>query len=305
MGTEKGNPTMKQMKIFSLAGAALLVLSGCSTYVDTDSVANMSSKGNAFQQGLHKQYISLANMEKTEDDGEDAQYFVDKAKAAAMGEDVGPQPLAERMLPDSAKSDISAARKNLVSKLWQGGADETPHAAAKAQAMFDCWMQEQEENNQPDHIAACKAGFDKAYALIKTTPPVVAMKAKPKPKMKAKPKPAPVPPLPAPFVVYFDSDSADLDDDANFVLKQAYADYRLHKPGKVRVAGHTDTQGDAKYNMGLSRYRSNEVGNALMTLGVPRGAVEKTRHGEGALAVSTGNNASEKNNRRVSITFVR
>ncbi len=295
---------MKSFKFTSLAGVALLALSGCSSYVDTGSVGSMPSKGNAFQQGLHKQYITLANMEKSEDDGADAQYFVDKAKAAAMGEDVGPQPLAERMIPDSAKSDISMARKNLVSKLWQGGADETPHAAAKAQAMFDCWMQEQEENNQPDHIAACKAGFDAAYALIKTTPPVVAMKAKPKMKMKKKMAPV-MAPMPAPFIVYFDSDSADLDDAAMLVLKQAFADYRVRKPGKLRVAGHTDTQGDKDYNLGLSRYRSNEVGNALMTLGVSRKAVDKSRHGEGSLAVSTNDNMSERNNRRVSIIFVR
>ena len=89
------------------------------------------------------------------------------------------------------------------------------------------------------------------------------------------------------------------------VLKLAYADYRTRKPSKIRIAGHADTQGDAKYNLGLSRYRSNEVGNALMTLGVPRKSVEKSRHGEGSLAVNTKDNMAERNNRRVSITFVR
>jgi OmpA-OmpF porin, OOP family len=292
---------MKSFKLMSMAGAALLALSGCSSYVDTATVAGMSAKGSGFQQSLHKEYIKLAEMEKVEDDGADAQYFVDKAKSAAMGEDVGPQPLAERMLPDSAKAEVSAARKKLVEKLWKGGADETPHAAAKAQAMFDCWMQEQEENNQPDHIAACKAGFDKAYAMINIAAPVIAVKAKPKPKKMA-PPPAP---MPVPYIVYFDSDSAELNDAAMVVLKQAFADFRLRKPSELRLAGHTDTQGDKEYNLGLSRYRSNEVGNALMTLGVPRKAVAKTRHGEGSLAVNTGDNKSERNNRRVSITFVR
>jgi len=291
---------MRSFKLLSIAGAGLLVLSGCSSYVDTDTVAGMSSKGSSFQRVLHKEYVGLANMEKMEDDGADAQYFVDKAKSAAMGEDVGPQPLAERMLPDSAKSDISMARKNLIDKLWKGGADETPHAAAKAQAMFDCWMQEQEENNQPKDIAACKAGFEKAYAMIKTSAPVAA--AKPAPMKKMAPPPAP---MPVPYVVYFDSDSAELDDAAMVTLKQAFADFRLRKPSELRVAGHTDTQGDKEYNKGLSRYRSNEVGNALMTLGVPRKAISKSRHGEDSLAVNTADGKSERNNRRVSITFVR
>jgi len=293
---------MKSFKLLSIAGAGLLVLSGCSSYVDTDSVAGMSSTGSSFQRVLHKEYVALANMEKMEDDGADAQYFVDKAKSAAMGDDVGPQPLAERMLPDSAKSDISMARKNLIDKLWKGGADETPHAAAKAQAMFDCWMQEQEENNQPEDIAACKAGFEKAYAMIQTSAPIAKAKAMPKKMEKMMAPPAP---MPVPYVVYFDSDSAELDDAAMVTLKQAFADYRLRKPSELRVAGHTDTQGDKEYNKGLSRYRANEVGNALMTLGVPRNVVTKSRHGEDALAVNTGDGKSERNNRRVSITFVR
>lgn len=287
---------MKSFKLMSLAGVAALALSGCSSFVDTASVSGMSSKGNAFQQHLHKEYVTLAEMEKMEDDGADAQYFIDKAKSAAMGEDVGPQPLAERMIPDSAKADVSAARKMLVEKLWKGGADETPHAAAKAQAMFDCWMQEQEENNQPDHIAACKAGFDKALAMIKTTP--VAVNAAPE-------KSAPPAPMPVPFIVYFDTDSAELDDAAMVVLKQAFADYKTRKPSMLRIAGHTDTQGDKEYNMGLSRARSIAVGNALFTLGVPRNAVEKTRHGESSLAVQTGDDKAERSNRRVSVTFVR
>jgi len=290
---------MKSYKTLTMAGATMLMLSGCSgMYVDTDSVSSMSSKGNAFQQVLHKEYVKLAVMERDEDDGDDAMYFVDKAKSAAMGEDVGPQPISERMIPKGAKDDITMARKDLVDKLWQGGADETPHAAARAQAAFDCWMQEQEENNQPAHIKACRVAFEKAFTMINTAAPVVA-KAMPE---KMAP---PMAPLPAPFVVYFASDSADLDDSAMMTLKLAFADYRLHKPGQVRIAGHTDTQGNAKYNEGLSRYRSNEVGNALMTLGISRKIISKSKHGESALAVQTGDNKSEKGNRRVSITFVR
>jgi len=289
---------MTSFKQMTLAGAAVLALAGCSSFVDTDPVANMPSSGNAFQQGLHKEYVTLALMEKAEDDGDDATYFITKAKSAALGEDVGPQPIAERMIPDGTKAEITMARKNLIDKLWKGGADETPGAAAKAQAMFDCWLQEQEENNQPKDIADCKAGFDKAYAMIKTTPPVA--KAMPKKKMYE-----PKVPMPAPYIVYFDSDSAELDAAAMATLQQVAEGYKKRHPSQLLVAGHTDTRGDKKYNMGLSRYRSNEVGNALMTLGVPRNAVSKSRHGENAVAVDTGDNMSDRKNRRVSITFVR
>ncbi len=289
---------MKRYQIFSLVGAAMLVLSGCVGMVDTDSVSMMKSKGSAFQTALHKEYTALAVAENAEGDDADAEYFIAKAKKAAMGEDVVPQPMAERNIPASAKGDLAKARLNLSKKLWKGADKSTPAAAAKAQAMYDCWLQEQEENNQPKDIAACRSGFEKAYAMLKSEP----MMAKKSMKKMMKPKPAP---LPAPFIVYFANDSADIDSKGMVTIKQAFADYRLHKPGKVWVAGHTDTKGSKKYNEGLSRHRANAVGNALMELGIPRKKVEKARHGEVSQAVPTKDSVSEAKNRRVSIFFMR
>ncbi len=289
---------MKRYQIFSLVGAAMLVLSGCVGMVDTDSVKMMKTTGNAFQSVLHKEYSALAVAENMEGDDADAEYFINKAKMAAMGKDVVPQPMAERNIPASAKGDLAKARLNLSKKLWNGAADYTPGAAAKAQAMYDCWLQEQEENNQPEDIAACRSGFEKAYAMLKTAPEM-AMK---KPMMKKMAKPAP---LPAPFIVYFASDSSEIDGKGMTKVKQAFADYRLHKPGKVWVAGHTDTKGSKAYNEGLSRHRANAVGNALMELGVPRKTVEKARHGEVSQAKPTKDGVSEAMNRRVSIFFMR
>lgn len=287
---------MKRYQIFSLVGAAMLVLSGCVGMVDTDSVKMMKTTGNAFQSVLHKEYTELAIAENMEGDDADAEYFINKARMAAMGKDVVPQPMAERNIPAGAKGDLAKARLNLTKKLWEGAADNTPAAAAKAQAMYDCWLQEQEENNQPKDIAACRSGFEKAYAMLQTAPKM-AMK---EPMMKAKPAP-----LPAPFIVYFASDSAEVDGKGMTTIKQAFADYRLHKPGKVWVAGHTDTKGSKAYNEGLSRHRANAVGNALMELGVPRKVVEKARHGEVSQAVPTKDNTAEGKNRRVSIFFMR
>ncbi len=286
---------MRPMKLLSFAAVGLLMLSGCSQYVDTKTVSMMTPTGNAFQNALHQEYIGLAEAEKKEDDGDDAMYFISKAKSAAMGESVGPQPLEERMLPESTKGELAKARLQLVNKLWKGATEVTPAAAARAQAMFDCWMQEQEENNQPADIAACKAEFEKAYALLGTPAP-----------MAEKPKPAPVmAKLPFPYHVYFASDSADIDEAGMTVIKQAFADFRLHKPSKIEVVGNTDTVGNAKYNMGLSRHRAGAVRNALLELGIPRDTVVRMAKGEEALAVKTPDNMEEEYNRVVKITFMR
>lgn len=294
---------MKQLKFLVLAGLTAVIVSGCGT-LDTngvgsmiESVSGMQTTRDAFKAALHKEYVGLAVAEYKESDVADAEYFIKKAKDAGLGLDVAPQPMAERDIPAIAKKDMAAARAELVSKLWNGADELTPGPAARAQAMFDCWMQEQEENNQPDDIRACRQAFTAALADMKVRPKVAA-----KPMMK---KPAPKKAMPAPYVIYFGFDSAQISEREMVKIKQAYADFILRKPSKLLVAGHTDTSGNTEYNLGLSRYRAAEVANRLMELGVPRDAVQKSRHGKVAPVVETGDNKREAKNRRVTITFIR
>ena len=293
---------MKHLKFLMLSGLAAVLVSGCSsvTLIDEVSGLDYAEKSNAFQQMAHVEYLGLAKAEQYESDIDDAMFFANKAKAAAMGEPIAPQPMADRTIPKFAKKTMAKERASLVSKLWNGAEELTPGPAAKAVAMFDCWMQEQEENNQPDHIAACRRAFNVVKLKLKTR-----SKPKPKPKPVAKKKPAPRLPMPAPFVVYFGFDSADVSSREMTKIKQAFAKYRLRKPSKVLIAGHADTSGNKAYNLGLSRYRAAEVGNRLMELGVPRNVVQKSRHGEIAPVVETGDNKREGKNRRVTITFIR
>lgn len=289
---------MKQLKFFVLAGFAAIMVTGCGT-VDIKSVADMQTTRDAFKSALHKEYVALADAEYMESDIEDAEYFVAKAKDAGLGLDVAPQPMAERKIPGYAKKSMAKARAELVSKLWNGAEELTPGPAARAQAMFDCWLQEQEEDNQPDHIRACRQAFTAALFDMKTHPKVAA-----KPMMKKK-KMMPKTVMPAPYVVYFGFDSAEITDSEMVKIKQAYADFRLRKPSKLLVAGHTDTSGNKAYNLGLSRYRAAEVSNRLMELGVPRNAVQRSRHGEVAPVIETGDGRRNGKNRRVTITFIR
>ena len=287
---------MKQLKFFVLAGLAAVLVTGCGT-VDIDGVGNMQTTRDSFKAALHKEYVALAGAEYKESDIEDAEYFIAKAKDAGLGLDVSPQPMSERVVPKFAKKTMAKARAALVSKLWNGAEDLTPGPAARAQAMFDCWIQEQEENDQPPHIAACRKAFNIAMLDLKTRPKAMA-----KPMMK---KMAPKAIMPAPYVVYFGFDSADISESEMMKVKQAFADFRLRKPSKLLVAGHTDTSGSSDYNLGLSRYRAAEVSNRLMELGIPRKMVQRSRHGEVAPVVESGDGKREGMNRRVSITFIR
>jgi len=293
--TKKISPTL-------LSIGAALVLSACAANVDTGTVAGMTATGGEFQKSLHSEYVKLAVMENDEGDGDDAMYFIEKARKAAGGEKVGPQPIKERKLSEEGQVQLKAALDRLMAAYKGGAIEATPKLAARAQAMYDCWLQEKEEDFQPKDINACRFAFDAAYLKLGT----VDAKRTPAPMpMKKMPKKMPMMDMPKPYVVYFGFDSADLDAKSMAILKTVVADAAKFKPSKVIVSGYTDSAGDAKYNMGLSRFRTANVSNTLMELGGPRKAIKRKYYGEKNQAAKTPDNQRDQGNRRVTITFER
>src|SRR3546814_14447170 len=95
---------------------------------------------------------------------------------------------------------LTSSRERLMAVLAAGAAQSDPTQAAEAQVAFDCWMQEQEENFQPDDIAACRerceaemAGREREPAPTAATPPPALM----------------VEPMPGPYTVNFDCDRVE------------------------------------------------------------------------------------------------
>ena len=285
------------MKFFkyTLAIALLPLLAACSGGPNIEATNSMANKGSAFNGALQQEYIALAMAEAEEWDMEDAHYFNNKALAAAKGDDVQPQAIKERKITGDARWDLEAARQALRASLLAGSKDYAPKESARAQAMFDCWIQEQEENDNPADVAACMNGFNEALAKVEGMR--TAMKAKaPMKKMMD---------LPAPYTVYFDFDSFDLSATGAAVIKEAAKATMKAKAGGVVVTGHTDKAGSDDYNKGLSRARAAAVVNALMAEGIARDSVKRMYSGEAAPEVMTKDGTKEARNRRVTISFTR
>ncbi|SDG35633.1 OmpA family protein [Roseospirillum parvum] len=280
-----------------IAAASVLAVAACADKWDVEGTRQMDVAGGMFNSALHQEYVDLASMESAEGDWDDTAYFLDKAKMAAAGQKVAPDAVMSRDTPPHAMAELTAARQDLMAALVKGARDANPKMAAKAQAGFDCWLQEQEEDFQPEDIEACKQNFMIAMNALKPQP------ATPEPA----PEPAPIPamPLPAPFVVYFDFDSAQLDEMAQAVLNDvssAYADFRGIV---VTVVGHTDTSGADAYNVNLSQRRAENVSRALADMGVPMSVQSLEAYGESRLKVPTDDGVRERLNRRVEISFSR
>ena len=182
-----------------IAGLTALALAGCGG-MEIQKAQRLTPRGSEFERQLYAGYIELAKLEYDEGDYADADVFALCAAGAASAKASAPENITDRDLPHSKKSGLSVARARLVAMLESEARSKAPTRAATAQVMFDCWMQEQEENFQPAHIDRCREVFFGAMTEIDAMMEVKPVAAKP------------LPPL-APskvnrrFVVYFLFDS--------------------------------------------------------------------------------------------------
>ncbi|MEQ1616881.1 MAG: OmpA family protein [Terricaulis sp.] len=135
--------------------------------------------------------------------------------------------------------------------------------------------------------------------------------AAPAPVPVAQPAPAPAPaPVPPPvacptseFVVYFEWDRSNLNQEANAVIDQAVARARACNVNSVAIVGHTDTSGSNAYNMGLSERRASIVREALVSRGLSASSMTTQARGESEMARATRDGVREPLNRRAAVTI--
>jgi len=111
-------------------------------------------------------------------------------------------------------------------------------------------------------------------------------------------------PIPTPerkYVVYFDTNSADLDADAQATLRQVATDWRCRYPS-LELVGHTDTTGNPEYNRALSERRAAAVQSSLMKAGVRPDRLATMGMGQERLLKDTGANVDSELNRAVVVT---
>ncbi|MBL8628293.1 MAG: OmpA family protein [Rhodospirillaceae bacterium] len=287
---------MRYRSLFK-AGTALVavcILSACADTNSVEVVRSLPNKGTPFHQALQKDYSQLADSERAQADWIDTVYYAGRARRAANGETFPPQAVAERRLPSTTVKDISEARARLMAVLTDDNRRALPVQASLAQTAFDCWMEQQEENFQPDDIAACKKFFEQGLAALENA--VVERPATP-------PAPKADVVLPTQFQIQFDFNSAALTPAARQTVSDIGAAYKKYNPATVLVVGHTDTAGMGDYNIMLSQKRAETVANALTAQGVDQKKMRIEAYGEERPAVKTGDSTKEQKNRRVDVVF--
>ncbi|WP_025900005.1 OmpA family protein [Sneathiella glossodoripedis] len=288
---------MKKLITFAVFGAASVTLAACGGKLGEAEM--MTASGSAFSQALYNDYITLSRGEYGEGDYTDADRFAVKAMSAARGNDVAPYNPGEWKIPEDRVPVLTGAYNRLVAALNGTAKDKATVQLARAQTSFDCWVQEQEENFQPDHIAACRDAF------------VAAMADVDKMTMVAKPAPAPAP-APAKkemvaeaktWEVLFHFDSTSMLPGSKAKVKEAVDYVSNFKRPRVTIAGYTDTSGSAEYNAALSERRSEALALMAMDMGLDPKNVIMRSYGEDRTAVPTGDGVKKQENRRATITI--
>lgn len=105
--------------------------------------------------------------------------------------------------------------------------------------------------------------------------------------------------------VYFASGKAIIKSKSHSLLDQVAQTIRAHDEiKKIRVEGHTDSQGGDRYNKQLSQRRSEAVRAYLIKKGVAAERVEALGYGEEKPIASNATPRGREQNRRVEFTIV-
>lgn len=306
---------MKRTTRILASAAAVAMLAGCADMYRYERTTDRGA--TPFTQALASEYQGFWTYEAKEMyDWIDAEHFAFKAQAAGRGETPLPERVERWNVPAKHQADLKQGRDRLMRALNGGGRERAPKVAARAQVAYDCWVEQQEENWQFDHIAACRKDYETAMAALEGSPRPVAQAAPPQP---APAQPAPV--QANEFRVFFDWDVATLDSTAQQVLDTATQQTRsaflggttgatagssaaaASAPTIVIVEGHADKSGPNDYNDRLSQRRAEAVRQALVQRGWPADRIELRAMGEEDPLVATEDGVREPANRRVRITL--
>ncbi len=112
-----------------------------------------------------------------------------------------------------------------------------------------------------------------------------------------------------PMLITFPTSGSTIDAQNRDILQELVRSAQARNDiRRVRVEGHTDTCGDELNNMQLSQNRAISVANELVTMGVPRDAIDTVGYGStqprANEACGRNQQLSEQTNRRVEFSLL-
>ncbi|MCD6035317.1 MAG: hypothetical protein K0R63_1058 [Rickettsiales bacterium] len=275
----------RSLRIFSLVSLTFLV-SACAGTIE--KLRNTEPVSSPYHQALAREYLRLAESEAKQYDWVDSEHYAKKGLKAAQGGVIEPERIEEWNIPDAVQPEMMQARSYLMSTIDEQTIRQYPEHAAQAVTLFDCWVEEQEENWQLDSIDSCREEF---YSVLDQLLGKLTTGAASRDE-----------PVSLTYVLFFDFDSSKLDKSASGILQAIIADINSLK-GKYEVTanGHADRAGTEEYNMKLSAKRADVVKKRLLKAGILAGSMQSFAFGESDPKEPTPDGVRNRANRRVEI----
>ncbi|MBT5111118.1 MAG: hypothetical protein HOM25_20730 [Rhodospirillaceae bacterium] len=153
-------------KIFALL-PVFTIFSGC-LLVDSKSVKEMAPVGPRINAVLHSEYLALAEEQERKGNIFTSSFFASKARLAARGNAVAPETIEAWNIAPSKQNKLQVGRAQLIVAVADAGRIISPNNAARAQAMYDCWVVESDSERQTSSVESCKSKFVKALGALRS-----------------------------------------------------------------------------------------------------------------------------------------
>jgi outer membrane protein OmpA-like peptidoglycan-associated protein len=110
-------------------------------------------------------------------------------------------------------------------------------------------------------------------------------------------------PLPEAYKVFFKLNKAEVTPEGHKIIEQVVENAKAMKLSRIELTGHTDSSGDEKYNLDLSKRRAEAVRTAFVALDFKESEILILAKGETSPVVMTPDGKYEPKNRRVEIVL--
>ena len=264
-----------------------LFLGGCSGS-SLSQLAHTQPTGSPFTASLAQEYLIFASREHVSYfDRVSTSYFARKGLDAAMGVQVQPELVEKWHIPPQFQGELQNARLRLLAILNNANprANNTSELA-QAQVNFDCWIEEQDENKQPENIAFCRNNFYQALMIAE----------------QKNMGPASATLLPtAPYRSYYRPGQTDVPAQAAPVLSQLMSLMSQTSDYKMMIDGYADKTGRPSRNIEVSQQRANKMRDAIVARGAAAFKIQAVGHGDTEAKGKRG--TSSVQDRRVDVTL--
>lgn len=280
--------------IIRITSIAILIFSitGCVNLPKWQKSIGSNTAVN-FNDYLAKGYIDFASSEAGRYDWYDADYFAKKSIAATESKLVLPEDIADWDIPAEHVHELVWAKKRLDALLTEDVKNSYPEELAQTQVLFDCWVENQEENNNLDDIELCRMDFlmDITELEYKLSQLVSASANAEKENI-----------YEGKDNIYFGFGSSKLGKEGKKVVDHVVSTAKTLKNYLISLGGHADRAGTDEYNKKLSEKRIKSVEKELIKKGIGKDKIVAQSYGEGdPLMVKTEDGVASKSNRRVEI----